>query len=83
MKIVRKQVVIKNYSEVEIGEVFATVDDGTVYMETDQGAVSLEDGYNYSIDRDDKVQILEVELHVGQSAKAFFFCVWNVFKILL
>ena len=65
MKIVRKnQKLIKDYSEIGIGEVFLNIADGDIYMKTEYGALSLEDGYYYSIEGDDEVELLDVELHV-------------------
>lgn len=65
MKIVRKnQELIKDYSEIGIGEVFLNIADGDIYMKTEYGALSLEDGYYYNIEGDDEVELLDVELHV-------------------
>ena len=65
MKIVRKnQNIEKYYEDVSIGEVFINIADGDIYMRTEYGALSLEDGYYYSVEGDDRVELLDVELHV-------------------
>lgn len=65
MKIVRKnQSNNKYYEDISIGEVFSNIADGDIFMKTEYGALSLEDGYYYSFDNNDEVQLLNVELHV-------------------
>ena len=65
MKIVRKnQNIEKYYEDVAIGEVFINIADGDIYMRTEYGALSLEDGYYYNVKGDDRVELLDVELHV-------------------
>lgn len=65
MKIVRKnQNIDKYYEDISIGEVFINIVDGDIYMRTEYGALSLEDGYYYTVEGDDKVELLDVELHV-------------------
>lgn len=65
MKIVRNNRNIeKYYEDVSIGEVFINIADGDIYMRTEYGALSLEDGYCYNVEGDDKVELLDVELHV-------------------
>ena len=65
MKIVRNnQNIEKYYEDVSIGEVFINVVDGDIYMRTEYGALSLEDGYYYTVEGDDRVELLDVELHV-------------------
>ena len=65
MKIVRKnQSIEKYYEDVAIGGVFINIVDGDIYMRTEYGALSLEDGYYYTVEGDDRVELLDVELHV-------------------
>lgn len=65
MKIVRKnQNIDKYYEDVAIGEVFLNIVDGDIYMKTEYGALRLEDGYYYTVEGDDRVELLDVELHV-------------------
>ena len=66
MKIVRNnQSTNKYYEDVNIGRVFLNIADGDIYMRTEYGALRLEDGYYYNvIEDDDRVQLLDVELHV-------------------
>ena len=65
MRIVRKnQSTNKYYEDVSIGEVFINIVDGDIYMRTEYGALSLEDGYYYNVEGDDRVELLDVELHV-------------------
>ena len=65
MKIVRKnQNIEKYYEDVAIGGVFINIVDGDIYMRTEYGALSLEDGYYYTVEGDDRVELLDVELHV-------------------
>lgn len=65
MKIVRKnQNIEKYYEDVAIGGVFINIVDGDIYMRTEYGALSLEDGYYYAVEGDDRVELLDVELHV-------------------
>lgn len=65
MKIVRNNRNIeKYYEDVSIGEVFINIVDGDIYMRTEYGALSLEDGYYYTVEGDDRVELLDVELHV-------------------
>ena len=65
MKIVRKnQNVNEYYRDVSIGKVFINIADDTMYMKTEYGALSLEDGYYYTVEGDDRVELLDVELHV-------------------
>ena len=62
MKIVRKN---QNcYRDVSIGKVFINTADDIIYMKTEFGALSLEDGYYYTVEDDNRVELLDVELHV-------------------
>lgn len=65
MKIVKKnQNDHKCYEDISIGEVFINIVDGDIYMRTEYGALGLEDGFYYNVEDDDKVELLDVELHV-------------------